>query len=586
MMIDLKAIPFNLDAEQEMWVKSTLESMSIKEKVGQLFCVLGMFTGNKTIKHLTKDIEIGGIMFRPQKAVKLQETFRKLQSNSTIPLLCAANLESGGSGATSDGTNYAMPMGVAATGDLQRAYQMGKIACAEGAAVGCNWAFAPIVDIDMEFHNPITNLRTFGSKTETVIEMSSQYLRAANEEGVAVSIKHFPGDGVDERDQHLVTSVNSLDVEEWDESFGRVYKTLIEQGAQTVMAGHISQPKWVKKINPAATLEECYCPASLSSELLNGLLRKELGFNGLVISDASTMVGFTVAMPREKAVPLCIANGCDMLLFNRDLDEDYEYMLRGVEDGVITKQRLDEAVMRILATKASLGLPEKHKAGTIVPLTEKATEVVGCEKHKNWAKECAEKSITLVKDTQKLLPLNVKKTPRICLNVIENIPRKNSKFAKEIKSRLEQEGFDVVLRNRTLNLDFELLSKGIITPGTIKIVREITSGIEKFKAKYDLVIIVANLQTQSNASVVRLNWKVIMGLGDDAPWFTSEVPTLFVSTANPYHLLDVPMMKTFINAYTATPQTLDALFDKLMGRAEFEGISPVDAFCNRDDTKL
>lgn len=585
-MIDLKANPFNLSNAQSLWVTETLAGMSEEEKIGQLFCPLGLMTGKKSIQHLTKDLKVGGIMFRPKKATDLQDIYRKLQSNSAIPLLCAANLESGGSGACDDGTNFAMPMGAAATGETDMGYKLGKIACSEGAAVGCNWAFAPIVDIDMNYHNPITNLRTFGSSPDTVLEMSRQYMRAAKEENLAVSIKHFPGDGVDERDQHLVTSVNSLSVDKWNATYGKIYRGLIKDGAETVMIGHIAQPAWVEKLNPTATMQERYMPASLSKELLTGLLRGELGFNGLIVSDASVMLGFTTAMPREKAVPLCIANGCDMLLFNRSVDEDYRFMVQGVKDGVITRERLDEAVTRILATKATLGLPEKQREGTLVPGTAAISETVGCSLHKEWAKDCADKAITLVKDSQGLLPISPSRTKRVYLNVIENTPSKKSPYALDIKARLEREGFYVTLRDRTLNLDFAKAAKGLITPSTLKLVKEITAEVGAFKEKYDVVIFVANLQTQSNASVVRLNWKVIMGMGNDAPWFTAEVPTLFISTANPYHLLDAPMMKTFINAYTGAPHTLDALVDKLMGRSEFRGVSPVDPFCGHQDTRI
>jgi beta-N-acetylhexosaminidase len=585
-MVDVKAVPFNLNDEQAAWVRNTLAAMGEKEKIGQLFCTLGIMTGKKSIEHLTKDIGIGGIMFRPKKATSLQNIYRKLQNSAKIPLLCAANLESGGSGACEDGTNFAMPMGAAAAGGTEMGYRLGKIACSEGAAVGCNWAFAPIVDIDMNFRNPIANLRTFGSSPERVLEMGRQYLKAAREEKVAVSIKHFPGDGADELDQHLLTSVNSLPVNEWSASYGMIYKALIAEGAETVMVGHIAQPAWVEKLNPASTMRERYMPASLSKELLFGLLRGELGFNGLIVSDASVMIGFTTAMPREKAVPWCIANGCDMLLFNKNVDEDYRYMVQGVNDGVITPERLDEAVTRILAAKAALDLPQKQQEGALVPRQEALKKTINCPLHTEWARECADKAITLVKDTQGLLPISPSKTRRVYLNVIENTPARKSPFALDIKARLAREGFAVTLRNRTLNLDFTKAAKGLITPGAIKLIKEITAGVAAFKEKYDLVLVIANLQTQSNASVVRLNWKVIMGMGNDAPWFTAEVPTLFISTANPYHLLDAPMMKTFINAYTGTPYTLDALIDKLMGRSGFKGISPVDPFCGRQDTHL
>lgn len=585
-MIDLKALPYLLDDDAIQWVRSSLNSMSEQEKIGQLFCPLGFFATSKTIHHMTQELGIGGIMFRPKPAKKLLDTYRKLQDASKIPLLCAANLEDGGSGATADGTHFAMPMGASAANDDQMGYYLGKVATSEGAAVGCNWAFAPIVDIDNNFRNPITNLRTFGSDHQKVIRMAQGYLRAAKEENVAVSIKHFPGDGVDERDQHLLTSINSFSSVEWDATYGEVYRTLIKDGAQTVMVGHIAQPAWVKKLNPEATAAECYRPASQSQELLMGLLRGHLGFNGLIVTDASAMLGFTCSMPREKAVPLSIANGCDMFLFNKNLDEDYGFMTQGVRSGIISKERLEEAVTRILATKASLGLHKKKRNGTLIPSTSQSVSILKCEKHQKWAAECADAAITLVKDTQNLLPISPRNHKRIYLNVLENRAEKKSALAIDMKERLEKEGFDVTVRNRTLDLDFKKAAKGMITPSTIKLLKECLAGVSAFKNKYDLVIVVANLETQSNASVVRLHWKVIMGMGDDAPWYSSEVPTMFVSLANPYHLLDAPMMKTFINAYTNTEFTRSALVEKIMGRSEFKGVSPVDPFCGKSDTRM
>lgn len=219
--------------------------------------------------------------------------------------------------------------------------------------MGLNWSFAPIVDINYDFHNPITNVRTFGNDPEKVLAFASQYLKGADESGVAVAIKHFPGDGVDERDQHILTSVNSFSTEEWDKTYGYVYKNLIDQGAKTVMVGHIAQPAYVKAQNENASREERLRPASLSPELLGGLLRKKLGFNGLISTDATPMVGFTSAMKRSEAIPQAIAAGCDMILFNKSLEEDYRYLLDGVKNGRVSEERLDEAVLRILATKAS-----------------------------------------------------------------------------------------------------------------------------------------------------------------------------------------------------------------------------------------
>ena len=226
-MIDLKAKPFRLDDEAIRWVKQTLDNMTFEEKAGQVFCPMGFTDDPKELRHRVNEIGVGGMMYRPDSAAHIQSVHRTIQSMARIPLLLAANTERGGDGIAYEGTSFGQPMLVSATDDTENAYRMGKTACAEGAAVGMNWSFAPVVDINYEFHNPITNVRTFGSDPDRVISCAKAYMRGARESGVAVAVKHFPGDGVDERDQHILTSVNTLGRKAWDESFGRVYKTLI-----------------------------------------------------------------------------------------------------------------------------------------------------------------------------------------------------------------------------------------------------------------------------------------------------------------------------------------------------------------------
>jgi beta-N-acetylhexosaminidase len=158
------------------------------------------------------------------------------------------------------------------------ASHLGEICAEEAGPAGFNWAFAPIIDIDMNFRNPITNTRTFGSDPKLVAAMGEAYVKAVESRGMAASIKHFPGDGHDERDQHLVTSVNGLSCEEWDATYGLAYRTCIAAGAKTVMVGHILQPAYIRHFNPGIR-DEDMLPATLSPELLGGLLRTKLGFN-------------------------------------------------------------------------------------------------------------------------------------------------------------------------------------------------------------------------------------------------------------------------------------------------------------------
>ena len=577
-MIDLKGNPFYLSEESIQWVEETLSSMTLEEKVGQIFCPLGVSGEEGYLQHFLSDIKVGGMMFRMAPKDELRATYKRIQEIARIPLLLAANLESGGNGAVVEGSTFGKPMAVAATGNIENAYHMGKAACQEGASLGLNWAFAPIVDIDNEFHSPITNVRTFGNDPEVIIACALEYMKAADEEDVAVSIKHFPGDGMDERDQHLLTSVNSLSVDEWRKTYGNIYRTLIEHGAKTVMVGHIAQPELVKELNPEASNVESLRPATLSKELLQGVLRDELNFNGLICTDSTQMIGFACAMPRRKAIPMALANGCDMILFNRSLDEDFQYVLEGIKNGELTEERLDEAVTRILATKASLHLHEKKQAGNLIP-DESAMQVIGCEQTRKWEEQCADESITLVRDMQNLLPLSPKKTKRVYLNVIQHDLNPEHKVVQEMKRLFEKEGFEVTVRNRMTHIDVEDIAGINLTPEKEERIKELFRGVEEFKQLYDLYVYVANVETASNNTVIRLNWNVLFGVGDDAPWFTEEIPVLFISTQNPYHLFDAPMMKTYINAYDNNEFSRAALMDKLMGRSPFKGRSPVDPYC-------
>lgn len=557
-MIQLNEKPFYLEEKAIRWVEETKASMTLEEKVGQLFVPIGYSGDPGYLEGVMLSHHIGGIMYRNGDAGEMQDTLRYLQEHSKIPLLVGANLEDGGIGIAADGTHYGRQMQIAATGDISDAYRLGKVSCSEGAAVGCNWAFAPVVDIDLNWRNPITNVRTYGNNPEHVLACGLEYMRAAKEENVLVAIKHFPGDGCDEVDQHILTSVNDLSCEEWDAAYGKIYQGLIDAGAETVMVGHIAQPAYQKLFNPEHP--DKLIPATLSPELLKGLLRKKLGFNGLIVTDSTCMVGFSCAMEREKAVPFAIEAGCDMFLFNKDLDEDYRYMLDGVKKGILSEQRLDEALTRILATKASLGLYDKKKE-EIVPRAD-ALAILKSEQHEIWAKSSADAAVTLVKDTQNLLPLNPKKTRRVLLEIMGDFPS-NEHVLNRFREALEKEGFEVECYEHE---SFETAKFDVTT----------------FKSKYDLVLYIGNVENASNKVTNRLQWFTFWGNGNNVPWFVCERPVLFVSLANPYHLVDVPMMKTYINGYTNSDYVIDALIEKLMGRSEFTGVSPVDAFCGKE----
>lgn len=553
-MIDLRANPFYLDDEAVAWVEQTKASMTTEEKIGQLFVPIGYSGDPAYLENAMLRYHIGGIMYRSAPSAEARATHTYLQEHSRIPLLIGANLEAGGDGIALDGTAFGKQMQVAATNDAEQAYRLGKVSCAEGRAVGVNWSFAPVVDIDRNYHNPITNVRTYGSDPEKVLQFALAYKRGADEEGLAVAVKHFPGDGCDEVDQHILVSVNDLSCEEWEEIYGKVYRGLIEDGALTCMVGHIAQPAWQTRLDGKRT--DALIPATLSPALLQGLLREHLGFNGLISTDSTCMVGFNVLMPRSQSVPYAIEAGCDMFLFNKDLGEDFAYMKAGLENGILSRRRLDEAVTRILAAKAALGL---HRQRMAPPETMK---VIGCPQHLAWAEECADQAVTLVKDTQKVLPLSSQRTPKVLLEVLGDYPSA-PRVRDTYKKLLEEAGFAVTVYERETfeTADFK---------------------VETFRSRYDLVLYVGNMENASNQVTNRYQWFTFWGNGNNCPWFTAERPVVYVSHANPYALLDAPQIRTYINAYSNHDGMIRAVVDKLLGKSEFKGISPIDPFCGKD----
>lgn len=558
----LKKKPFHLDDESIRWVKETYASMTLEERIGQLFCPIVFSSDETELQDLVKTKHIGGVLYREGPGQAIRENYKILQDASKIPLLTAANLEHGGNGAVAEGTFFGKQMLVAATDKPDRAYDLGYISCSEGAAVGVNWSFAPVVDIDYNFHNPITNVRTYGSDPDRVLAMGKAYIQGAKEAGVATSIKHFPGDGVDERDQHLVTTVNTLDTREWRSTYGKIYQGLIDEGSLTLMAGHIAFPAYEEEISGEIS---GITPATLSKNILQNLLRDELGFNGMVVTDATPMVGFCAAMERRLSVPLSIEAGCDMFLFNKDLDEDIAFMTKGYEEGLLSETRLMEANIRILATKAALNLHRKKAKGSLVP-DKKTLEIVGNDSFIDKAKACADEGVTLVKDTQKLLPLDSGKTPKVLLQILGDFPS-NDRVYPYMEKALVEKGFQVT---KYIPEDF---SKPL-------------DNVSTFKEKYDLVIYVANIETASNKTVSRLSWFTLFGLGNNMPWFVKEVPSLFISLGNPYHLMDAPMVPTFINGYCNSDYVMDAIIEKIMGESSFKGHSPIDPFCGLVDTRF
>ena len=571
--IDLKAKPFNLSDEDIKWVEETLANLTLDEKIGQVFVDMLWNNTEDEVKERIAKYGMGGFRYNNMPATDLYKQNKLIQETSKIPALIAANIEAGGDGGVGGGTHFGYHVTIGATQDKENAYKLGYYGCKEAAAIGCNWTFAPIVDINKNWRNCVVSSRCFSSEAQQVLDMSKEYLRGAKDAGLASCMKHFPGDGLDERDQHIVTTNNDMSVEEWEENFGKVYRGMIDAGVESVMIGHIRLPEMSRKLRPGIKDNEIM-PATIAPELLQDLLRDELGFNGLVITDATHMVGLTSAMRRAEIMPYTIAAGCDMILYYRDKEEDIEAIKEGLANGALTEERLNEAVTRVLAFKAMLKLHTKKAEGTLVP-AEESLSIIGCEEHKQVAKDIADQAITLVKNTKNQLPLTPQTHKRIMLYTVEQAgfaPNKveADRLNQRVKAKLEAQGFEVTLFDPAAGLNGKQLLAA--TP------------IKEFVDQFDAVMLFVHVAGFSQSNVRRITWA--MPMGPDIPWYVTELPTVCVSVFNPFHLIDVPMVPTYINAYTDNDATLDLVIEKIMGKSEFKGVSSVDAFCSSWDTRL
>lgn len=588
----MKAKPFYLTEEDCKWVEDTIAGMTVDEKIGQLFFNMGASREEEYLKMTVRDYHIGGIRYNPGTADDVYEQNRILQENSKIPLIIACNTESGGDGACVDGTTIGSQTKIGATGNADYAYQLGYMANKEAAAIGCNLSFAPVSDIMYNWENPVIGLRTYGNDPKQVATMAKAYMDGAHANpGFCCAAKHFPGDGLDFRDQHVANSVNSMSCEEWDETFGMVYQNLIDNGLDAVMAGHIMQPAYARHFNPELTDDEMM-PATLSPELIQGLLRKKLGFNGLVLTDASHMVGLTCRMKRSDVLPAAIAAGVDMFLFFNEMDEDFASMKQGYLDGRISEERLDEALHRILALKAHMGLHQKKKT-ELVPSREQVHQIIGCEEHTAMQKEITDQAITLVKYKDKdVLPITPERYKRIMIVYVKGLSApglaalmggKKTTPAEELRDRLTAQGFDAFVYESPVDQMIKKIEAG--EKPDVNLYFAGKTPIKEFRENQDLIITMVDI-AGGFQPVARPAFGMTKG-GGEIPWYVFELPVIVISTQYPYVLADIPQARTYINAYDSKPATLDALVKKLMtGEEAFKGKDPVGAFCGIFDTHI
>ena len=591
-MVDLRAKPYNLSDADIAWVESTIASMTDEEKVGQLFWQLTSSNQEDYLKDLVQNYHVGGCRYNGMPGAMVLEQNQKLQKHAKIPVLIACYTEQGGNGVCPDGTFVAGQIKIGATGKTEYARAMGRISGAQIAATGCNMAFAPVVDITYNWECEEVLARAYGNDPKMVAEMGKAYMDGLHETpGVACCAKHFPGNGQDYRDAHISNNVNHFGEEDWMASYGYVYKTLIEGGMEAVMAGHIMMPEYMQELNPDITIEEVL-PATLAPEIMKGLLRDKLGFNGVVITDASHMVGMTNRMKRKDMLPACINAGCDMFLFFNDPAEDYATMLNAYKTGIIGEERIVEALTRILGLKVKMGLTKKAKED-ICPKAEDLAAVLQNPEYKAVAPAISKDALTLVKyKDEGVLPLSPEKTKRVMIVAIKGAPGAMDDLiamsmgggagkktpAEKLRDRLNEKGFEAFIYESPLDKMRKQIAAG--EKPSLNVYFAGKNAIEDFTSEQDLVISLFNVNSGHP------QFGLSKG-GGEIPWYVHELPVIGISVNKPTMLADAPMLRTYINTYDSNDDTLDALVEALVtGPEAFKGTDPIDSYCGMWDTHM
>jgi beta-N-acetylhexosaminidase len=537
---------------------SPFNHLSLREKIGQTCQIHGKdvseIKGDR-LQAFFSEYPVGSIFLgseiissKIEGAEQLQKLIADCQTASRIPLSVAGDLENGSGGAIHGMTAFPNLLALGAVNDPAAAYEYGRWTALEATRVGFNWSFGPVVDLSLNWLNPAVNIRSLGQAQERVAELAAALIRGSQEHGLSATAKHFPGDGVDFRDQHFCVSTNSLSEEDWQDSFGHVYEVCFGAGVHAVMAGHIALP-WME---PRKGTARAPLPATASRRILDGLLREKLGFEGVVVSDALIMAGFRgKAAFREDLIIEAFNAGIDVMLWP---GSDYlELMERAVERGRISMDRLDQSVKRIWEMKARQGLftkevEEKPKNTAIPVSTAKPLEKAGA-----FAEALAQRSLTLVENRRGLLPLHPAKIKRV--QILLATPKEAG--AEERMSPLLQG-----LKARGMEVAFQ------VNGNCLDLRAKEAAG-----ERYDALIAIFELSTQWLKNTMRPT-----GPMAECMWTVQGLETMnpiVVSLGSPYLLYDMPWAETYLNTYSPNSYTLRALERALFGEIPFEGVSPV-----------
>lgn len=533
------------------------KQLSLREKIGQTVIISTDAArerqlGGGTLKGFLEKYPVSGVFLGSWKfeqvdanlkANTIRQLVQEYRAGSKTPLFIQEDYEQGPGSAIDEFTHLPILMALGATNSPELASEYGRILAQETRALGLNWLLNPVADLNRNFMNPVTNTRSVSDDPERAIRLLSRQVAAMQGHGLIATVKHFPGDGMDFRDQHLVTSVNSLGMDEWRTSYGRVFQQLIREGVASVMIGHITLPAYQKERHNGRLL-----PASLSREIITQLLKGEMGFEGIVISDALNMGGLQSYYPTPVETQIqAFKAGTDLMLWPSLAY--FDALEQRIRSGEIPLQRLDDAVRRVWAVKHRFGLLDGRANAPVPydPAQRQAAQAV--------AQRIAQASITLVRDTPALLPLQSTAARKLLFVIVAPhslVESRRKTFAPTVAA-LQARGFTVDVRANLSYYEHDLA---------------------QFDG-YDRIVFAFDRHTHAPMGTMQLYETEAL-----TAWSANALPrgkVISVSYGDPYvHDVLLPLAGTAINVYSDSAVSQQALVQALTGEIPFQGSSPVN----------
>lgn len=550
----------NVNAQQNTWVESTLGSMTLEEKVGQLFVadLVAVYANRESpsfrlAKEFVHKYHVGGFVLAGGVVTDIAIVTNALQRESKLPLLINADLEGGlwfnhpyrwQMGRAPElprfiaggGTPLPSCMAVGATGNPHFAYEFGRITAREARAVGIQWSNTPVADVNSNPHNPIINTRSFGEDPAQVAAMVEAYVRGAQEERMIATLKHFPGHGDTEEDTHMKLPSLPFDRARLDAVEFVPFRAGIKAGAKSVMTAHIALPN----------IDSEKRPSTLSPIIINELLRGRLGFNGLVVTDGMTMQGVTDHFTAAEAAIRAIEAGVDVVLVPADLAQAYNGLLGAVRSGRISKARLDESVRRVLAAKVWVGIDRQRLVNV-----EDITRIVAPPESEKIADSMFSAAVTLLRSNGDILPLSP--TSRVQIITVTDEP--NLQIGDALMAVLEPKVRSVALSHLWNESSTDAISR-----------------ISTEAQSADVIVLGIYLSVGS--------WKGQLGFSPELQNFFDKIasmkkPVVTIAFGDPYVIEKLPTTDVILATYTGVRKAEEAVGNAMLGKAEIQGKLPV-----------